>query len=294
MIDLAALIPRAEDTLDAFPDEIPSDASVFTRRGVERAPAVDDESLLLFAPEDDRPTPAAGPALVTLRLGALRMGSAVRARLLSGIVWAAEVIVKGSRKLRAERITRSAFTGANAIMGAIVLLSAVSIVGLYIRQPALALLPVMSTPAWVPYPASVVASIDAARAASVPISERAQPSPVPSEPADRNDRMAIQRALNTYRDAFSILDPAMAKAVWPSADERALQQTFALLYDQSLEFDACRISVSAATASAICEGSVSYIRNQRPRRRQSEQKQWRFTLDHDGKRWTIRTAVEGA
>jgi hypothetical protein len=108
----------------------------------------------------------------------------------------------------------------------------------------------------------------------------------------RQDTMEIQRVLNRYRDAFSVLDVATVQTVWPSADEDTLRQNFAGLYDQNVEFDSCQIAIAATavTADAFCRGYVSYVRNDRVKRRRTEARQWQFSLMNDGVRWIIRTA----
>ena len=386
MIDLNALVPRAEDTLDAFPEETASDTSALSARRARRVQTPSRDSLQVFAPERSAPTtgdeamargddgplllvvaepppkPAARivltaaslnhrawewrgrawpgrhvpPALAVaarvartelqrlsqvtrrvVRKGLLRMLQSakvldeIQARGLRlhdrSLVW-----LRGAEKRVRPRvltiqhelqrtwrgtlhvIIRHRFHGATAIAASLTVVVVAVSIRMIDMWPSRPLLAVISTPEWVPFAAPIVPAIEAAALASAALSDDARGAAPSVEPAaNRQDPGAIQRTLNAYRDAMSILDVAMVKAVWPSADTPTLQQTFAALYDQSVEFDSCRISVSAATALAICQGSVSYVRNQPPRRRRTEARQWRFTLGNAGTRWIIRTVAEG-
>ena len=179
------------------------------------------------------------------------------------------------------RPASNSFAPALAIVTAVLI---AVVAGFAPRQPTLSLLPSTMTASWAPLAVAAVA-----------LERRGRQNTTPSLRAGshRDDTMDIQRVLNRYRDGFSVLDVAAVKTVWPSADEHALRKAFAGLYDQNIEFDSCRISVAATTptADALCRGEVSYVRNERVKRRRTEVKQWQFTLANNGARWTIRTII---
>jgi hypothetical protein len=108
-----------------------------------------------------------------------------------------------------------------------------------------------------------------------------------------NPASAVQDVLNQYRDGVSTLDPEAVKAVWPGVDELAMTTQFQSLFDHNLQFDACRISVSGSSATAICRGSTSSIFNARTRRRFTQAREWKFTLAEQGGRWFITSVVSG-
>jgi len=97
---------------------------------------------------------------------------------------------------------------------------------------------------------------------------------------------AIQRVLNRYRDAFSILDTSAAKAVWPAVDTKALGMAFDRLEEQNLEFDSCRISVTDLRAEAFCRGSAQYTQMGSLRLR-TEARLWQFALRKVNENWLI-------
>lgn len=108
------------------------------------------------------------------------------------------------------------------------------------------------------------------------------PAPQPVE------TRAIQRVLNKYRDAYSVLDVAAAKAVWPTVDAMALGMTFGRVADQNYEYDGCRIAVADLRAEAVCRGTAEYRHFRNDRMRQ-ESRQWRFSLRKVKEDWVIDT-----
>jgi len=97
---------------------------------------------------------------------------------------------------------------------------------------------------------------------------------------------AVQRVLNRFRDAFSIMDVRAVQAVWPSVDTRALGTAFHRLDEQNVDYTFCRISVVEAQAAALCRGVAQYVRTGK-RTRQSEARQWQFALRKVDDRWLI-------
>jgi hypothetical protein len=95
--------------------------------------------------------------------------------------------------------------------------------------------------------------------------------------------------LNRYRDAFNALDPAAAKAVWPSADTKGLGKAFDRLQEQQMVLDRCNISVIGARAVASCEGTLRYVPSVGSRSSRVQRGRWDFTLHEVGDDWTIET-----
>jgi hypothetical protein len=112
---------------------------------------------------------------------------------------------------------------------------------------------------------------------------------VPAAPPVRPRSAAVQRVLNRYRDAFNALDPAAAKAVWPSADTKGLGKAFDRLQEQQMVLDRCNISVIGARAVASCEGTLRYVPSVGSRSARVQRGRWDFTLHEVGDDWTIET-----
>ncbi len=121
---------------------------------------------------------------------------------------------------------------------------------------------------------------------SSPSETKTPPGPAAHGRQPVADTRAIQRVLNKYRDAFSILDVRAVRAVWPAADTRALGMAFDRLEEQNLEFDSCRISVTDLRAEASCRGSAQYTQVAGPDPR-TEPRQWQFALHKVDEKWLI-------
>jgi hypothetical protein len=100
---------------------------------------------------------------------------------------------------------------------------------------------------------------------------------------------AIQTVLSRYRAAYQELDAAAARAVWPSADTKALRKAFDRLEAQELIFDSCAVSVSEAHAVAVCSGTASYVPRVGKKVRRGDQRQWEFELRKADDGWLIDT-----
>lgn len=97
--------------------------------------------------------------------------------------------------------------------------------------------------------------------------------------------------INQYRDAFNALDPAAARAVWPSVDSSALKRAFGQLHEQAFAFDDCQISVIGERAVASCGGTLRYVPKVGNRQARVERRQWEFNLREAGEGWAIETVV---
>jgi hypothetical protein len=96
----------------------------------------------------------------------------------------------------------------------------------------------------------------------------------------------IQRVLNRYRDAFSILDDRAVQGVWPSVDIHRLRTDFSRVYEQNLDYESCDITIREADAGAVCRGIVRSISSP-PHTTRRENREWRFALRKVNDRWLI-------
>ncbi len=102
------------------------------------------------------------------------------------------------------------------------------------------------------------------------------------------EETAIRRTLGRYAQSYDRLDAKAAAAVWPSVDERALTRAFSELRLQKVGFDRCDVAiVDASTATALCVGTVQYVRNTGNATPQLERRKWEFRLTKPGAAWQI-------
>jgi hypothetical protein len=113
-------------------------------------------------------------------------------------------------------------------------------------------------------------------------------APVYSPAARAVDTRDIQRVLNRYRDAFSVLDAAAVKAVWPGADAGTLALAFDKLAAQNYDYDHCRIVSDGLRAEASCRGVAEY-RHHGTARTRTDSQHWQFTLRKEHREWRIQT-----
>jgi hypothetical protein len=93
--------------------------------------------------------------------------------------------------------------------------------------------------------------------------------------------------IDRYRSAYSELDAGAVKHVWPTASEAALAKAFANLDSQNLAFYQCETTVAGATATARCDGQVSYVGRVGPRQPRTQNREWTFTLKKAAGAWVI-------
>ena len=80
---------------------------------------------------------------------------------------------------------------------------------------------------------------------------------------------------------------AIAAAVWPTVDRRALDRAFSQLSEQEFTFSSCEVSVQGVLASAACTGHARFVPkvgNTTPR---SEPRRWDFRLRKAISGWVI-------
>jgi hypothetical protein len=133
-------------------------------------------------------------------------------------------------------------------------------------------------------PASDPAPVRRPPASSVQPST-ASPPPETSRAATENS--AIYLVLGRYQSAFNDLNASVAKAVWPSVDERVLGRAFEGLQQQEILFDACQIAVDGAQAVASCRGRARYVPKVGSKAARLEPHHWTFRLRNTGESWVI-------
>lgn len=130
----------------------------------------------------------------------------------------------------------------------------------------------------------------------VPVASAPEPAPPSSTagtagtsgaPAPRIDETARVRAvLARYQAAYSGLDAAAARAVYPAVDQRALARAFSGLQSQRLSLDHCDVSVVGLAAKAECAGSTTWTPKVGGGGR-TEAKRWSFDLRNAAGNWQI-------
>ena len=105
-------------------------------------------------------------------------------------------------------------------------------------------------------------------------------------PAAVDDRTAVRATLSRYEAAYSDLDIAGARAVWPGVDQRALARAFEGLASQRVALGTCEVGVNGPSARAICVGNATWT----PKvggGRQTKSRTWTFDLRRTDATWQI-------
>ena len=118
-----------------------------------------------------------------------------------------------------------------------------------------------------------------------PVPGLAPPPPPRDEPAE------VREVLSSYEEAYSRLDPSLARAVWPAVDERALSRAFSSLASQQVTLGRCDVSVNGATARATCAGTATWTPKVGGGGARTEARRWTFDLRKAGDAWRIERAV---
>jgi hypothetical protein len=117
------------------------------------------------------------------------------------------------------------------------------------------------------------------------VSPRPQPAQATQPP--RDDEAGVRSVIDGYRRAYSELDAAAARRVWPSVNEGALARAFGQLRNQTVTFERCDLVVESEGATAQCDGRADWAPQVGDRTPRSERRSWRFDLVRDGEDWTI-------
>jgi hypothetical protein len=123
-----------------------------------------------------------------------------------------------------------------------------------------------------------------------PRSETPADRAAPARDLPWND--GIAEALIRLETAYEQRDARLAKAVWPTVDERALARAFDRLRSQSVTFDRCRLHLSGPSGEVECRGVTTYVPRVGLQYERSESRQWRFRVQRrGGNRWVITSAA---
>ena len=122
------------------------------------------------------------------------------------------------------------------------------------------------------------------------------PFPIPRPDAPRSDGSGlaandgIAEALKHLELAYERRDATLAKAVWPTVNERALARAFDGLRSQSVTFDRCKMDVAGAAGDVECHGITTYVTRVGSQGRRTESRQWKFRVKKDDDSWLIVSA----
>jgi hypothetical protein len=97
----------------------------------------------------------------------------------------------------------------------------------------------------------------------------------------------IHRVLEAYEESYDRRDAVLAAMLWPGVDTGALSRAFSTLASQNLAFDHCAVEVLGGRATAMCNGSLEYVRRVGNHAPQSRPLAWTFELDRHEGRWLI-------
>jgi hypothetical protein len=123
------------------------------------------------------------------------------------------------------------------------------------------------------------------------------PLPAPRTDAVRSDGAAlaandgITEALKHLEVAYGRRDATLAKAVWPTVNERALARAFDGLRSQSVTFDRCKMDVAGGAGEVECHGVTTYVTRVGSQDRRTESRQWKFRVKKADDSWLIVSAA---
>jgi len=118
---------------------------------------------------------------------------------------------------------------------------------------------------------------------AVAVIEPATPA-APGVGIDQNS--GVREVLARYESAYSRLDAAAARAVWPSVDQRSLARAFDGLASQRVALGRCDLRVNGMVARATCSGSAEWTPKVGTGQR-STPRTWSFELRSLGGDWQI-------
>ncbi|MBA3887587.1 MAG: hypothetical protein H0X67_17925 [Acidobacteria bacterium] len=96
----------------------------------------------------------------------------------------------------------------------------------------------------------------------------------------------VRAVLSRYEAAYTGLDAAAARAVWPAVNERALARAFDGLQSQRVSLEQCDVSVSGGSAKAVCAGNATWVPKVGGGGR-TEARRWSFDLRNSSGDWQI-------
>jgi hypothetical protein len=101
---------------------------------------------------------------------------------------------------------------------------------------------------------------------------------------------AITGTLRRLQQAYEQRDASLAKAVWPTVNERALARAFEGLRSQSIKFESCWMNVFSVSADVECRGVTTYVPRVGSQYQRVESRQWTFRVQKDDDQWLITSA----
>ena len=130
--------------------------------------------------------------------------------------------------------------------------------------------------------APVVTSPATSTATRPPVPEK-NASPVESV----NEAAAVRAALTKYANAYTDLDAAAVRAVWPTVDQGGLSRAFGALDAQQVTFDRCDVQVTGAAGRATCAGTAMWRPKIGGGSAREQNRTWNFVLKNAGGSWQI-------
>ena len=100
----------------------------------------------------------------------------------------------------------------------------------------------------------------------------------------------INATLRRLQLAYEQRDASLAKAVWPTVNERALARAFDGLRSQSVTFDSCWMNVFSVSADVECRGVTTYVPRVGGQYQRTESRQWTFRVEKGDNHWLITSA----
>lgn len=122
--------------------------------------------------------------------------------------------------------------------------------------------------------------------AAAPVPEATAAARPPAAEPEVNHIERVRAVLSRYEAAYSGLDAAAARAVWPAVDERALARAFNGLASQRVSLEACDVSIDGGSARAECAGSATWVPKVGGGGR-TVARRWSFDLRQAGGGWQI-------
>jgi hypothetical protein len=108
-----------------------------------------------------------------------------------------------------------------------------------------------------------------------------------SDAAEASPVAAVESLLTRYRAAFAALDVGAVEAVWPNVNPSELGAAFDQLQVQKLDFDACKIDVGGAKATAECWGTARFVPKVGSNSIRAESRHWTFYLVRANSSWIV-------
>jgi hypothetical protein len=103
--------------------------------------------------------------------------------------------------------------------------------------------------------------------------------------ADTGD--SIRRVLDAYKQSYDRLDALSVSELWRGLDTPALARAFSTLTSQDLSFDQCDVSINGPRATALCQGSLRYVRRLGDHTPRVRYLSWTIELEQSADRWLI-------